>query len=104
MLNVILLDPRAAPDDLGLIPAFLDPEDPRPAAVQLDANYQHGGGWRPQHKFKLNPSDKRIVYPGDPAMAPFAMIPFRDEQIYFYPYGYIAVVQADGSFEAARMD
>ena len=32
---------------LGFIPTFLHVDDPRPAAEQIDAAYQHGGGWKP---------------------------------------------------------
>jgi hypothetical protein len=99
---VIKLDPRAHPDELGLIPSFLDSTDPRPAAVQFNENYQHGGGWRPMKDFTLK--NLTLKYPGDPPMQPVYGLRFRDEMILIYPYGFVAVVQKDGAFEAARMD
>jgi hypothetical protein len=91
------------PEDLGMIPFWLDETDPRPATQQLDAHYGHGGGWRPQEGFKLQ-KDNALKYPGDPAMQPIACMILRNEMILMYPYGYVAVLQKDGSFEACRMD
>jgi hypothetical protein len=45
MLRFEHLHPRA--DDLGFIPEFFNPHDPRPAREQLDTAYAHGGGWHP---------------------------------------------------------
>jgi hypothetical protein len=103
MILVALLRRDIVPDDLGLIPHFLSEDDDRPAAVQFNEQYAHGGGWQPQPGFKLQ-KDKSLKYPGDPPFKPIARIELRDEVIYVYPYGYVAVVQPDGSFEACRMD
>ena len=103
MTHVLLLDHRVTPDMLGLIPHFLDAGDARPAHEQLDANYQHGGGWRPMPGFKLG-HQMTLRYPGDPALQPLAVMRLRQEEIYMYPHGFVAIVQPDGSFEAARMD
>lgn len=92
------------PVDLGFIPDFFSEFDDRPAAVQLNENYQHGGGWRPQAKFKLHQQSKALEYPGDPPMRPIAWTALRDEYIFLYPHAYVAIVQADGSFEAGRVD
>lgn len=91
--------------DLGLLPAFLDPRNPEPAIVQLDANYQHGGGWHPMQGF--TPSSKgsyTLCYPGDPPFEPIAAIPFHQDVVLIYRYGIVAVFRPDGSFEVARMD
>jgi hypothetical protein len=91
------------PEDLGLLPDFLSDRDPRPAAAQIDQNYAHGGGWRPQQGFTLLPS-KTLTYPGDPPLQPVAMTRLRDETLLFYPHAILAIVQPDGAFEVCRVD
>jgi hypothetical protein len=103
MVSVILRG-GIDPDIWGLIPYWLDPEDPRPAAKQLDEHYQHGGGWRPQPGFKLDPKTKRVEYPGDPPFVPLALMRFRDETLIMYQYSYLLILQKDGTFEICRMD
>lgn len=103
MLVVNLVHPCDIADYVGLIPGFLDNHDPRPAAQQLDANYQHGGGWRPMDGFTLD-SDCVLHYPGDPPFRPIALIALRQEQILIYEYAFVCIVQPDGSFAVSRMD
>jgi hypothetical protein len=98
----VLLLPHATPDHVGLIPSFLDENDPRPAAQQFDENYAFGGGWKPMPGFKL--SGTTLKYPGDPAMNPLAMIVFRQETILIYECAWVVILQVDGSWEASRMD
>jgi hypothetical protein len=87
---------------LGYIPGFLSEDDPRPAREQIDANYRHGGGWRP---FKGHTRTAvGLRYPGDPPMALLATSRLRDEVIEFYDCQWLAIVQPDGSFEVCRMD
>ena len=71
------------PDDLGLLPSFLDDADPRPAREQLDANYRHGGdpNWRTEPA-SLDDKD-RLCYPGDPPLDWLAMTALRDEVVLF---------------------
>ena len=69
MTTVFLID-GATLDDVGLIPHFLDENDPRPAREQFDEHYQHGGGWQPFEGFKFKIKTNEIKYPGDPAMKP----------------------------------
>ena len=104
MINFEILDGHSVWDNLGFLPTFLDPNDPRSAVVQLDANYQHGGGWQAASAFTLDPETMELKYPGDPPLRPVAVAFLRSEQIYVYPYSFVAVVQPDGKFEAARMD
>jgi hypothetical protein len=92
----------AFPELLGFLPGMLSEEDPRPAREQFDANYQHGGGWRPQARFELRGTD--LCYPNDPPLTVLAQTRLRDETIRLYPYGYVVILQPDGSFEACRMD
>jgi hypothetical protein len=98
------LDARAHLDHLGYIPAFLDEDDPDDARTQLDKNYAFGG-FRPQSQWHLlDPVTMAMQYPGDPPTKPLWMGFHRQERIYVYPYGYVAVVQPDNSFVMARMD
>lgn len=88
---------------LGLIPLFLSPGDPRPARVQFNENYAHGGGWRPRPEFKVLPN-LNIKYPGDTPLKLWAEGKLRDETIRIYDCGYVSITQPDGSFEVSRMD
>jgi hypothetical protein len=88
---------------LGFIPDFLSENDPRSAREQLDSNYPHGGGWRPQPGFAMLPNGD-LSYPGDPPFAPLAETKLRNEIIRVYHYSYVAIIQPDGSFEVCRLD
>lgn len=88
----------------GYLPQFLDNRNPASAKEQLDANYQHGGGWRPFQGFVMRFPNHSIKYPGDPAHHPLAVIHMRDEDIYIYQHAWVAIVQKDNSYEIARMD
>jgi hypothetical protein len=104
-LIVTFLHPAATPEHLGPIPHWLDEDDPRPAAQQLDGHYQHGGGWRPMPKFKMKDRMTGVLtYPGDQPFRPWAAILFRKEMIFAYDHEIFAILQPDGSFEVARMD
>lgn len=103
MIEPTYLHPRGH-DLVGYIPEFLSVHDPLPAVQQLDANYKHGGGWRPIKGFKMDMKTHAIKYPGDPSYPPIAVIELRDEKIFVYPHAWVAVVQKDGSYEIARMD
>lgn len=92
------------PDELGLIPSFLDPDDPRPAREQFDENYAHGGGWIPIKGFVKHGDSAVLEYKGDPPYEPIAAIALRDEMIIVYRYGLVAILARDGSYEVARMD
>jgi hypothetical protein len=97
------LHPIIRPEHLGFLPGMLDDEDPRPAREQFDANYQHGGGWRPFTGYRVNP-DGSLSYPGDPPIYPLAMTMLRDERIMLYEHSWVGIFQPDGSAEIARMD
>ena len=100
--NMIAILKDHHPDELGFLPEMIDQEDPRSAAAQFDANYGHGGGWRPMKGFTVKGFVLR--YPGDPPYEPIAMWPLRDEMIVVYPHAIVAVFQKDGSFDVCRMD
>jgi hypothetical protein len=95
--------PRANLDMLGWIPGFLDEDDPRPAREQIDANYQHGGGWQPMPKFYYD-ARGNLKYPGDPPLTLIAETKLRDEVVKFYDCSWVAIVQPDGAFEISRVD
>jgi hypothetical protein len=99
----IIMHPQATTDMLGLVPTFLSDDDPRSAREQIDTNYAHGGGWCPLPRFRMLP-DGRLSYPGDPPLTPLAETQLRDETIRFYDCSWLAIIQPDGSFEAARID
>ncbi len=98
-----LLDARYQSDVVGFLPQFFSEQDPRPAKVQIDRNYAHGGGWRPFIGFQLL-EDRNIKYPGDPIYRPIAEAKLRDETIVMYPHSWVAIFQKDGTFEIARVD
>lgn len=101
---VIGIDPTAnLPEGVGFIPTFLDLDDPRPASEQFNERYVYGG-WRHQEGFECAHERFCLDYPGDTTLRPIAAIPFRDEMVMIYRYGYVAIWQKDGSFEACRMD
>lgn len=106
MTQFLLLHPKATPEHLGLFPYIFDGDDPRPAREQANDRYAHGGGWNSFHGFNMDPATKALSYPEDPPLEPFAMceLPLSNETVWFYPHSQVAIVQQDGSFDAARMD
>jgi hypothetical protein len=104
MIRFELRHPGATMEHLGYMPEMFDPRDPRPAKEQINANYAHGGGF---HEFKgFNMAPTGLRYPGDPPMALIAeaQLPLSNETVRFYECSWVAIVQADGSYEVCRMD
>lgn len=104
-------DRGVTPEWLGFIPMFLNADDPRPAAVQIDEAYAHGGGWRPldDGKWTMDPNTHDLAYncgPDDPPelYRPLATAKLRAERLFFYDCAWVAIVQPDGSFQVARLD
>lgn len=97
-----MMHPSVTEEWCGLLLYMLDDEDDRSAKEQLNAHYQHGGGWRPSEGFRLLKNG--IKYPGDPVLRPIAKAKLRDEEVVLYEYSWVAVIQSDGSYEIARMD
>jgi len=105
MITVYFLHPKATPDHVGLIPLWLSEQDPRPAKEQIHGNYGHGGGWRNMTGFRMASDEECVLrYPGDPPLKPIAVMRLRQERIFVYDAGIVAIVQPNGSFEAARID
>ena len=103
MITWIALNPMSHPDQLGFIPFFLDENNPASAREQLDAGYQHGGGWRPFKGFTMLSNDN-LEYPGDPPTRPLFETTLRHETVRVYESSWVAIIQPDGSFEVCRMD
>ena len=90
-------------DLLGLIPSFFRESDPRSAIEQIDEAYAHGGGWRPIPGWTFDAESMEITY-GDETYRPFAYATLHGETIFVYPYAWVCVVAADGTFQVARID
>ena len=100
--------PQMTLEHLGFLPGMWSDDDPRPAKEQADANYQHGGGWRPFKGFTML-QNGNLLYPGDPMVHMLAETVLhsttdKPEVIRFYQHDWVAIVQRDGSFEVCRMD
>lgn len=99
-----LLHPDMTPEHLGFLPFIIDASDPRPVEAQVEERYQHGGGWRPNCKWAMDPNTKAITFLGDKPLQPLARIQVNGETVYVYDHAYVAIVQPDGSYEVGRMD
>lgn len=96
-----------SPSMWGLILSFLDEDDPRPAREQFNDRYI--AGWNKFEGFTMVDPKKRVIqYRGadgnDPPLAPLSDILFRKERLLIYDYGWVMIVQPNGSWEVARMD
>lgn len=90
------------PHTWGIIPSFLDFNDPRPATVQFNERYI--AGWHPMEGFTFDKAECTLHYPGDPVLAPLSVMHFRDEIIVMFPSEIVMVFRADGTWEVSRMD
>lgn len=101
------IHPKMTAEHLGLLPFFLDEDDERPAAEQIDANYQHGGGWRNIPGFTVvDAGDFPIIqYPGDPQLKPLAATVLHDKEVIcFYDASLVGIFRTDGTYEISRCD
>ena len=105
-----LKHPEVTLEHLGLVPYFIREDDPRPAAVQINERYAHGGGWSPMTGFVMLASGD-MLYPApedpeepDELIHLYAETKLRDETIRFYECAWCAIIQPDGSFEVSRLD
>jgi len=104
MIQFVALHKQATADHLGLLPSFLDAENPQTAKEQLHQNYQHGGGWSPFVGHTLDRDNLSLHYPGDPPLRALACAKLRKELIVVYEASWVAIIQPDGSYEVCRMD
>lgn len=93
--------PEMTLDHLGFIPEFINTDDPRGAAKQIDEAYI--SGWSPFPGFEMK-ANGDLLYPGDPPTRLLAEAKLREETIRFYDHAWLAIVQPDGTFEVARLD
>ena len=93
-----LKHPQATVESLGLLPAFFHEMDPRSAKDQLTSNY----GWNSIQGFSL--VNDQLHYPEDPPLYLLAESKLREERLLLFEYEWLAIVQADGSFEVSRVD
>jgi hypothetical protein len=103
MMRWLQLDSRAGPDLLGYLPMIFSEDDQRSAREQVEANYGHGGGWRPLPGFELLPG-RKLRYKTDPVMHPLFGAMLRDELIHVYEHSWVMITQPDGTWEVSRMD
>lgn len=93
---------RAELTHLGLLPLFLDEDDPRPAVEQFDEHYV--GGWHEITRAGYTPFTGAFTYPGDPPLYPLWESKFHEETILVYPHAIVVIVQPDGAYSASRLD
>ncbi len=93
-------------EEVGFVPMFLDINDERPAAEQIDANYQHGGGWNPMEKWTFDRKTKMIKYPGDEPLESFAVaLPNKNETVIMYPHSFMLIYnKVNKTYEVGRVD
>jgi hypothetical protein len=92
----------------GLLPQFLNENDPRGAVAQINEAYAHGGGWHEFEGFKLVWDHAwhivGLAYPEDPTMWELSRCQFRDELVVLCESDWVAVIQKNGAFNVARID
>ena len=102
MSTATLINYKGAPIEAwGLLPTFLDDDDPSPVREQLGKGY---GSWKPFQGFELTIKPPTLTYPDDPPMRPLSAFEFRGELVLLFPHSWVLVMQKDGTWEVARMD
>jgi len=97
------IHPKATIDMLGYVPQFFSEDDPRPVREQIAENYI--SGWNPMQGFRYDVMTGTMHYPGDPPYKPMMSTMVRDEMVVMYhPGSFFAIIQADQTFEIARLD
>lgn len=100
--SVTLLHPRATRQHLGYIPLFFDERDARSAKDQINERYIFGG-WQPFTGPTLD-ENMAMCYSNDPPQPALAVIRLSTERVFIYPHAFVAIVQANGTAEFARLD
>lgn len=88
-------------DMLGYLPGFLSEIDPRKASEQIARRYV--GGWQRFPGFTML-ENGNLKYPGDPETQLLFESKLHEETIRLYEYSWLAIIQADGTYEVARLD
>lgn len=98
------------PDDrvfeaLGYLPVIVTADGGK-IKDQINAKYAHGGGYSPfgEGKWKFDPQNKTLKYPGDSPLRGIAELQVGDELLIFFDHAICCVAQSDGSFDVVRMD
>jgi hypothetical protein len=114
-----LTHPLATIDHLGMLPLWFNAADERPALEQADSGYKNtaGCGYHPQAGFTLKQNEKgsyALQYgsgepdedgdPADPPLEELARAELREELIVLFDAEYVAIIQKDQTFVAARCD
>jgi hypothetical protein len=99
---MIIIIGGAPAEEWGLIPDFLDDDDPRSAKEQFNDRYV--AGWEPFEGFTFDVETGMLSYPGDPPMKPISIMLFRQELILLFDFAWVMIVQPDKSWEICRMD
>lgn len=114
-----LTHPDARIDHLGMLPLWFNAGDERPAQEQANAGYLNtaGCGFNPQAGFTLKQDEKghySLQYgdpdttmddeEADPPLGEIARAELREELIVLFEAEYVAIIQKDQSFVAARCD
>jgi hypothetical protein len=94
----------------GLIPYFLDENDPRGAKEQFADKYV--GGWSPFEGFKLDTRNMELSYSDDPPMKPISVLLWnapegkrRPEMVFLYESSWVMVIDpSTETWEVSRMD
>ena len=89
-------------DALGYIPGMVTEGIGIPVREQLDANYV--AGWHKFEGFTFDKDQSMLTYPSDPAIYAIARAQVGDETILVFPHAWVLILQADGSWEVARMN
>lgn len=92
-------DPCALWEAMGLIPYWLDADDPRSAYDQFEEKRV----FDTMRGFTLV-DGIALKYPGDPLMYPYATCEFHGERVMVYVEGWACIVHADHSIQVARLD
>ena len=101
--------PEQYSEAAGLLPLFLDHNDPRPARDQIHEAYAHGGGWKEFTGFTPHidwayPMNSYLSYPEDPPMRAVAFALFGEELVLLFQGSWCVIVQPDLSTETARLN
>lgn len=98
------------PEMLGMLPMILSEHDRRPAAVQIEERYQHGGGYAPHGKGKWRLSDQdtlldaQLYYPGDRPLREIARLRLETETVFVFEHAFVAILGDDEELNVTRMD
>lgn len=91
----------------GFLTQIISEADERPAEVQLNDRYAHGGGFFEFKGFTLHnvEAEAYLTYPGDPAVKEIARchLPLSNETLILFQSSWLAIVSG-GTHKIARVD